>query len=94
MGGIAQFRSLGGCMGISVCINVMNRPSVNVSQEQLMAIRVSAKAIELLPAEVQRAIRASYAEGFQRQAIAMTAFGGVAILMTLLMVERRLRRQM
>ncbi|KAF2688956.1 MFS general substrate transporter [Lentithecium fluviatile CBS 122367] len=98
MGGLGQFRSLGGCIGVAVVSNLMNRYftdnlSSELSRQQMAAIKLSADAIEGFPEALQTAIRETCARGYTRQGIAMTAFGSAAVLTTFLMAEKKLRRQ-
>lgn len=96
MGGVGQFRSLGGSIGVAISVNVLNRYTAGelkgvLGEEQLEAIKASAEAVGLLPDDMQRTVREAYARGFGWQAIAMTAFGGMGIILLGLMVEEKLR---
>jgi hypothetical protein len=98
MGGLGQFRSLGGCIGVAVVINLMNKYFTDqmkstLSPQQLASIKLSADAIDHFPEQAQLDVREAYARGYTRQAIAMTAFGACAVVCTFLMTERNLRRQ-
>lgn len=97
MGGAAQFRSLGGAIGISITTNVLNgyttgRLEKVLSPEMMEAIKGSAEAVGGFEESVQRAVRDVYAKGFEWQVVATTAFGGVGIMMLGLFVEKKLRR--
>ncbi|KAL5430210.1 hypothetical protein PMIN06_012584, partial [Paraphaeosphaeria minitans] len=99
MGWFGQFRSLGGCVGVSVCINIMNKYITSqlaseLSLEQMAAVKLSASAVNSFPKAIQIMVRGAYAGGFLWQSYAMMAFGSVAILTVLLMVEKNLRKQM
>lgn len=97
MGGAAQFRSLGGAIGISITTNVINGYTTGklegvLSREMMEAIKGSAEAIGGFEEGAQKAVREVYAKGFEWQAVATTAFGGAGMVMLTLFVERKLRR--
>ncbi|KAK7187202.1 hypothetical protein DPSP01_003982 [Paraphaeosphaeria sporulosa] len=97
MGGVGQFRSLGGAIGVAVSVNILNSHTAaglsgKLTAEQMAAIKGSAEAVGGFPAEVQRVVREAYARGWGWQAVALTGFGGMGVVMLGLMVERKMRR--
>ncbi|KAJ4289706.1 hypothetical protein N0V90_011035 [Kalmusia sp. IMI 367209] len=97
MGGVGQFRSLGGAIGVAISVNILNRYTTDelsgtLSVEQMGAIKLSAEAVGTFPEPIQKLVREAYARGFGWQAVAMTGFGGMGVLMMGLMVERKMRK--
>ncbi|KAL8650357.1 MAG: hypothetical protein Q9226_005183 [Calogaya cf. arnoldii] len=97
MGAIAQARTMGGSIGISICTNLLNdhikgglKPYL--TQRYIDALLASARTIERILPEQLDTVRRVYSEGYRLQAIALTAFSGVAFLVVVLMWERRPRR--
>jgi len=98
MGAIGQFRVLGGSISLSVCTNILNNHlsvalSPILSAKQLSALLSSAAAIVDIPSSLQDRVREAYADGYQKQMQAITAFSAAAILVTFLMFERKPRWQ-
>ncbi|ORY17978.1 hypothetical protein BCR34DRAFT_377844 [Clohesyomyces aquaticus] len=99
MGGIAQFRTLGGCTGISICINIINKytaadlalSQLPLSAAQIKIIQVSASIIDGFTELVKTTVK-SFARSFLRQAGAMTAFSGMEFLVSFVLLEKLLRR--
>lgn len=99
MGAVGQFRSLGGCTGVTVCVNLLGGYiaedlSSELSPAQMGVIKLSVKAIDGLSEALQTAIWTSYSQDFKREAVVMTLFGAAGIVVAFLMVEKKLRRQM
>lgn len=95
MGALAQFRILGGSVGLAVCTNVLNtkiKSASFLSPQQLNGILESAQAIKTLPPSSQEALRSIYAAGFNEEMQLLTGFSGAAVVATLLMWERKPRR--
>lgn len=97
MGGLAQFRSLGGAIGIAATTNVLNRYmdgdlNGTLSKEQLEAVKGSAEAVNGFEVEMQKLVREAYARGFGWQTVSMTVFGGVGLCMLALLAEKKFRR--
>ena len=95
MGALAQFRVLGGSVGLAVCTNVLNNKIKTASfltPDQLDSVLESAQAIKTLPPNVQEPLRRLYAVGYNEEMQVLTSFGGAAILATLLMWEWKPRR--
>lgn len=95
MGALAQFRILGGSIGLAVCINVLNnkiKTASFLSPDQLNGILESAQVIETLPPSFQEALRRIYAAGYNEEMQVLTAFSGAAVVTTLLMWESKPRR--
>ena len=96
MGALAQFRVLGGSVGLAVCTNVLNdkikSASIFLSPQQLNGLLESAQAIETLPPSFQEALRRIYAAGYNEEMQVLTGFSGAAVVATLIMWERKPRR--
>ena len=98
MGSVAQFRVLGASVILAICTNVLNNRvtselAPSLSQTQLAELLQSAESIKSLPPPLQQLVREVYAKGFREQLQVMTAFSAAAILATLMMSEKRPRRQ-
>lgn len=96
VGALTQARILGGCIGLAVCTNILNDKvksmSTFLSPQQLRSLLQSAETINTLPANLQERVRQIYSTGYNKEMQALTAFGGAAIIATLLMWEKKLRR--
>lgn len=96
IGALTQARILGGSIGLAVCTNILNEKvkagSDFLSPQQLDALLQSAQAIKALPPNVQVVVRETFGRGYNEEMQALTAFGGAALLATLMMWERRPRR--
>ncbi|KAL8849335.1 MAG: hypothetical protein Q9221_005686 [Calogaya cf. arnoldii] len=97
MGAIAQARTMGGSIGISICTNLLNdhiksglKP--HLAQRYIDALLASARTIERILPEQLDTVKRVYSEGYRLQAIALTAFSGVAFCVVVLMWEQRPRR--
>lgn len=97
MGAIAQARTMGGSIGISVCTNLLNDHvktglKGHLAKQYIDALLASASTIQSILPEHLPLVRRVYSEGYREQAVALTAFSGVAFLMVMLMWERSPRR--
>ena len=98
MGAVGQFRMLGGSIAVAICTNVLNN-LVNsnlqavLSSDQLARLLDSAQTLGTLTPSLQDTVRDVYTEGYSKQLKILTAFSGGAILATLMMWERPLRKQ-
>ena len=96
VGALTQARILGGSIGLAVCTNILNdkvkSESTFLSSQQLHSLLQSAEAINTLPSNLQERVRRIYGMGYNKEMQALTAFGGAAVLATLLMWEKKLRR--
>ncbi|KAL8891707.1 MAG: hypothetical protein Q9192_005711 [Flavoplaca navasiana] len=96
IGALTQARILGGSIGLAVCTNILNNKvktaSSFLSSEQLHGLLESAQTIGLLPSGLQKMVRELYGKGYNQEMQALTAFGGAAVVATLMMWERKLRR--
>ena len=98
IGAGGQLRILGGTIGLSMCTKITNNYAISklckvLSPSQLAGILESAQMIKNVPSSAQVLVRQAYAEAFNRQMAALTAFSGAALLSALMMVERRPRWQ-
>lgn len=96
IGALTQARILGGSIGLAVCTNILNNKvksgSSFLSPEQLHGLLQSAQLIKTLPPDAQEVVRQVYGKGYNEEMQALTAFGGAAVLATLMMWEKKLRR--
>ncbi|KAI4164050.1 MAG: hypothetical protein LQ342_002285 [Letrouitia transgressa] len=96
VGALTQARILGGSIGLAVCTNILNEKvksgSALLSSQQLNSLLRSAQLIETLPPRLQTLVRQLYGRGYNEQMQALTAFGGAAVLATLIMWEKKPRR--
>lgn len=96
IGALTQARNLGGSIGLAICTNILNdkvkSESTFLSPQQLGSLLQSAETIKTLPPNVQERVRQIYGTGYNKEMQALTAFGGAAVLATLLMWETKLRR--
>lgn len=97
MGGAAQFRSLGGAIGIAITTNTLSGYITNEFKEELSStmmehFKTSVEGVDGYDENTQKIVRGAYAKGFGRQAVAMTTFGGAAIVMLLLLLEKQFRK--
>ena len=96
MGALAQSRILGGSLGLAVCTNVLNNKikseSGSLTTRQLDDLLRSAQSIKALPPSVRETVRQTYAKGYNEEMQVLIAFAGAAILSTLLMLEKKLRK--
>jgi hypothetical protein len=99
MGSVGQFRTLGGCVGIAICTNVLNEHvsstlSNILTPLQLDELLLTVQSIHTFAPSLQEATRQAYAEGYNTQMRVMAAFGGAVMLSTILLWERTPRRQL
>ena len=96
IGALTQARNLGGSIGLAVCTNVLNvnvkSESTLLSPQQLHDLLQSTATIKKLPSYLQEGVRQIYGTGYNKEIQVLTAFGGSAVLATLLMWERKPRR--
>ncbi|KAL6717427.1 hypothetical protein ACLMJK_005342 [Lecanora helva] len=96
MGALAQFRILGGSLGLAVCTNVLNNKIKSISSSltarQLNDLLRAAQSIKTLPPNIRETVRQTYARGYNEEMQALIAFAGAAILSTFLMSERKPRK--
>lgn len=97
MGAIAQARTMGGSIGISICTNLLNDHvktglKGHLAKQYIDALLASASTIQRILPEQLPLVRRVYSEGYRQQAVALTAFSGAALLVVVLMWERRPRR--
>ncbi|KAL8746695.1 MAG: hypothetical protein Q9190_001319 [Brigantiaea leucoxantha] len=96
VGAITQSRILGGSLGLAVCTNVLNSKvksaSSSLTSQQLNDLIQSAQTIKNLAPNVQELVRRKFGEGYNEQMQVLTAFGGAAVLATLMMWEKQPRR--
>ncbi|KAL8988892.1 MAG: hypothetical protein Q9177_002102 [Variospora cf. flavescens] len=94
---MAQARTLGGTLSISICANLLNKHIKHalkkvLSPQQISDLLGSARWIAGFPEDVRPVVKRIYAEEYRDQAITLTAFAGVKLLVVGMMWERRLRR--
>ncbi|KAI4213593.1 MAG: hypothetical protein LQ351_003817 [Letrouitia transgressa] len=97
MGAIAQFRTLGGSVGVSICTNVLNNRiksqlTTVLSSTQISGLLHSSESLKKIPQSLQWIVQSVYAGGFNEQMKALTAFGAAAMLTAILMWEKKPRR--
>lgn len=96
VGAMTQARILGGSLGLAVSTNILNGKLQSVSRllssEQLQGLFQSAQNIKTLPPHLQETVRQTFGRGYNEQMQALTAFGGAAVLITMMMWERKPRR--
>lgn len=96
VGALTQARILGGSIGLAVCTNILNTrvksASNSLSPQQLSGLLQSAHTISTLPPNLQETVRQIFGKGYNEQMQALTAFGGAAVLATLMMWEKQPRR--
>ncbi|KAF4631591.1 hypothetical protein G7Y89_g6542 [Cudoniella acicularis] len=98
MGGMGQFRALGGSLGIAISTNVINSHVSSIlsnalSPSQLNSLLRSAQIVNSFPLELQVLARRAYAEAFNKSMHVTAAFGAACLLATLLLWERNPRKQ-
>ena len=96
MGSLAQFRTLGASILLSICTNLLtDRVNDDLAPDlqpaELRQLHDAAQTIEKFPPRVQVLARRVYAQVFRDQLYVMLAFSAMALLVTLLMVERKPR---
>lgn len=99
MGAVPQFRALGGSIGIAICTNVLNNMATSglqsiLTPEQLSSLIKTAQTLESLPPALRATVRQVYGEGYNRQMEVLIAFSAASMLATLMMWEKKLRRQL
>ena len=96
IGALSQARVLGGSIGLAICTNILNNrvkaKSHFLSAQQLQELLQSAQTIKTLPLPAQKAVRETFAEGYNEEFQVLIAFAGAAILATLMMWEKKPRR--
>lgn len=90
---------LGGSVAIAICTNMLNhlvksKLRTVLSPNQLANLLESVSTMKYLPSSSRQAVRDVYAQGYDTQMKILTAFSGVAIVATLMMVERHPRKQL
>ena len=99
MGAVAQFRMLGGSIGLAACTNIVNNHLASatsgvLSSAQLASLHETASVIATLDPSAQQLVKQAYAVGFNQQMQTMVAFSAAAVLAALLLVEKQPRRQL
>jgi len=96
VGALTQARVLGGSIGLAVCTNILNEKvksaSSSLSSQELSGLLRSTQTIKTLPPDLQESVRQTFGMGCNEQMQALTAFGGAAVLATLMMWEKQPRR--
>ena len=96
MGALSQARVLGGSVSLAICTNILNNKvkagSGILSPQQLDGLLHSAQTIKTLPPNVQQEIKKYFGRGYNEEMQTLIAFGGAAVLASLLMWERQPRR--
>jgi len=96
LGGVTQFRVLGGAVGVSVATNLLNN-HVNIAlssiftRDQVAIILHSTDSIARFDAQLQSSVRMIFAAGYKLQLGAVLGFTAAQFLGILLMWERRPR---
>ncbi|KAF2443897.1 MFS general substrate transporter [Karstenula rhodostoma CBS 690.94] len=88
---------MGGAIGVAASVNILNRYTAaelggTLTAAQMAAIKRSAEAVAGFPEDVQRVVREAYARGWGWQAVALTGFGGMGLVMLGLLGEAKMRR--
>lgn len=95
-GALNMFRTLGGCVAIAIC-SAVHRESLNaklpkfLAPEQVSAARGSSRFIALLPEDVRASVGAIFGRSYNRQFQVMLAFGGLNLLITIILALVRKR---
>ncbi len=97
MGGISQFRALGGSIGIAVCTNVLNNHLKSnlkqiMSQSQLNSLLASTQTLGTLSPSQARDAKLVYADGYRLQLLVMISFSGATVFTSLMLWEKRPRK--
>ena len=97
VGALAQARILGGSIGLTIGTNILNEnvtlgTTEFLSLQQLSDLLQSAQTIQTLPLELQIIVKQVFGKGYDEEMQVLAAFGGAALLATLMMWERKPRR--
>jgi len=97
MGGVGQFRFLGGAISVGIATTVLNNHLTSslsgvLSPLQIKALQHSVKALESLSPELQTYTRHVFAEGYNKIMNIMIAFAAGGLLSSFLVWERVPRR--
>ncbi|KAL8628149.1 hypothetical protein Q9189_006158 [Teloschistes chrysophthalmus] len=97
MGAIAQARTLGGSVGISIATNLLNnhlRDGLHqvLAEGEVSALLASARAVGEVGVGEREVVRRVFAEGYREQAVLLSGFAGVGMVVLGMMWERRARR--
>ncbi|OJJ67087.1 hypothetical protein ASPBRDRAFT_661755 [Aspergillus brasiliensis CBS 101740] len=93
MGAIAQFRVMGGCIGISILTAVANgfiqsHLRQSLSPEQMQSVLHSTEALSSLPASVQSLVRGTFSASYNLQMKILAGLAGGQVLASLLMWQK------
>lgn len=93
MGSVAQFRGMGGVIGIALTTTLLNgllrsRLAGFLSQAQINTILQSAKSLSSFPPTTQVMVRQAFAEGFNLQMKVLAGFAAAQIPSTILMWQK------
>ena len=99
IGAVTQVRVLGGTIGLAISSVVLNSfvskaLAAKLSPEQIAAIGESLNGIEDLSQELQGFARTTFAAGYNRQTMVLTAFSAAVLVSCGLMWERVPRRHL
>jgi hypothetical protein len=97
LGGVTQFRVLGGTVGVAIATNLLynhvkNSLSSILRSDQLGVVLQSTQMIETLEPALQKHVRMVFAAGYNKGVGAMLGFAAAEFLSILLMWEKRPRR--
>ena len=97
MGGVGQFRFLGGAISIGIATTVLNNHLTSslsgvLSPLQLKELQHSVQVLDDLPPELQTYTRHVFAEGYNKIMNIMIAFATGGLLSSFLVWERVPRR--
>ncbi|GKZ36121.1 hypothetical protein AbraIFM66950_007028 [Aspergillus brasiliensis] len=93
IGAIAQFRVMGGCIGISILTAVANgfiqsHLRQSLSAEQMLSVLHSTEAVSSLPPSVQNLVRGTFSASYNLQMKILAGLAGGQVLASLLMWEK------
>jgi hypothetical protein len=94
MGSIAQFRVLGGAIGLAIVTTVLNgfvrpRLAAYMSREQIDVLLQSAEAVTTFTPATQTMIRNTFAEGYNLQMKILAGLAAAQIPGSILMWQRK-----
>lgn len=94
MGSVAQFRGMGGVIGIAIATTLLNglvrsRLAGFLSHAQIEILLQSAKSLSSFPPTTQVMIREAFAEGFNLQMKVLAGFAAAQIPSTILMWQKK-----
>lgn len=96
-GAITQMRVMGGTIGLAIVSSVMNGwlasrlPSI-LTPQQIEAIQAAPTAMDNFPTNLQDAVRAIYAEGYNTQFKILIGFAAIQFLIVALMWQKKTLR--